>query len=273
MFLTQCERWVVAYGWAGAGNLQALQLPSCGRVRVKWGFVFQPVSPYSEKWPLCFHVPPLKQFSVLLRFCGSLSHNSGKYLSRCSSAMSLVVFEILTKCAAGAVVGTLVDFTAPCRQKGESIVETSSCPSERQFQCNKALSSMVVGVSRGMAWQNRGFSSSHWSWTRWNGWGRAVFCAPHLPPHPCKTLDLLQFPLQSTSSKSTCAETEMGIFGVKPAQARSKDEYKKPHYSIDWKDWLARCLCAQLVVDVVPYLSEKLNVCNLSCLHQQLFHT
>lgn len=138
MFLTQREPRVVAYGWAEAGNLQALQLPSCGCVTVKWGFVFQPVSPYSEKWPLCSHVPPLKQFSVLLRFCGSLSHNSGKYLSRCSSAMSLAVFEILTECATGAVVGTWVDFIDPCRQQEESIVETPSFPSERQLHVNKA---------------------------------------------------------------------------------------------------------------------------------------
>lgn len=52
--------------------------------------------------------------------------------------MSLVVFEILTECATGAVVGTLVDFTDPCRQHDESIVETSSFPSERQFQCKQS---------------------------------------------------------------------------------------------------------------------------------------
>lgn len=64
--------------------------------------------------------------------------------------MSLVVFEILTECAPGAVVGTLVDFTDPYRQQDESIVETSSFPSERQLHVSKALSSMRVGVSRGM---------------------------------------------------------------------------------------------------------------------------
>lgn len=145
-----------------------------------------------------------------------------------------------------------------------------SFPSERQFQCKQGPVFHDMGVSRGMACQNRGFSSSHWSWTRWNGRGWVGLCATHLPPHPCKTLKLLQFPLQTTYSESTGAETDMGNFGVKPAQARSKDEYKKPHNTIDWKGWLARCLHVQLVVDVVPYLSVKLNVCNLSCLHQQL---
>lgn len=52
--------------------------------------------------------------------------------------MSLAVFEILTKCATGAVVGTLVDFIDPCRQQEESIVETPSFPSERQLNVNKA---------------------------------------------------------------------------------------------------------------------------------------
>lgn len=147
-----------------------------------------------------------------------------------------------------------------------------SFPSERQLHVNKALSSMTVGVSRGMVWQNKGFSSSHCSWTRWNGScrGWVGLCAPHLPTHLCKTLDLLQFLLQTAYSESTCAETDMGIFGVKLAQARSKDEGKKPHYAIGWKGWLARCLHVQLVVEVVPYLSVKLNVHNLSCLHQQL---
>lgn len=63
--------------------------------------------------------------------------------------MSLVVSEILTKCAAGAVVGTLVGFTDPCRQQDESIAEAPSFPSEKQLHVNKALSSMTVGVSRG----------------------------------------------------------------------------------------------------------------------------
>lgn len=64
--------------------------------------------------------------------------------------MSLVLSEILTERAPGAVVGTLVHFTDPCRQQDESIVETSSFPSERQLHVNKALPSMTVGASRGM---------------------------------------------------------------------------------------------------------------------------
>lgn len=68
---------------------------------------------------------------------------------------------------------------------------------------------------------------------KWNCRGWVGLCAPHLLPHPCKSLELLQFALQTTYSESTCAEADVGIFGVKPAQARSKDEYKKPHYTID----------------------------------------
>lgn len=52
-------------------------------------------------------------------------------------------------------------------------------------------------------------------------------CATRLPPCPCRALRLLQFPLQTTYSESTCAEQNTSIFGVKPAQARSKDEHLK----------------------------------------------
>lgn len=135
VYFTQHERSLVVCGWAKAGDLQASQLLSYGCVGVKWGFVFLSVSPYLEKWPLCFHVPPLKQFSVLLRFCSSLSHNSGKYLSRRSSATSLVAFEILNKCGTGVVVGTFVDLADNCSEQDESVVETSSFPSESPFQC------------------------------------------------------------------------------------------------------------------------------------------
>lgn len=65
---TQCERSLVAYGWAEAGACPALQLLSYVLISLKRAFVFQPVSPYSQKWALCFHLLPLRQFSVLRFF-------------------------------------------------------------------------------------------------------------------------------------------------------------------------------------------------------------
>lgn len=52
-------------------------------------------------------------------------------------------------------------------------------------------------------------------------------------PSPPSLLQNLQFPLQITYPKNTCAEMDVGIFGVKPAQVRSKHECKKPHYTTD----------------------------------------
>lgn len=93
VYFTQCERCLIACGWAKAGDLQTLQLLSYGCVVVKWVFVFQPVSPYSEKWPLCFHVSPLKWFSVLLRFSTQVGAQVGTgSLGHClKSLLSMVV--------------------------------------------------------------------------------------------------------------------------------------------------------------------------------------
>lgn len=129
---------------------------------------------------------------------------------------------------------------------------------------------MTVGVTRGITWQNTGFSSTHCSCTRWNGScrGWVGLCAPS-PPSPLQNLGLASVPpSKHLLQKHLCWNRV--IFGVKPTQARPKDEYKKPHYTIDWKGWLAWCLHAQLVVDVAPCSAVKLNICNLSCLHQQL---
>lgn len=40
-------------------------------------------------------------------------------------------------------------------------------------------------------------------------------------------------PFKPPTLKAPVLKQTMGIFGVKPAQARSKDECKKPHYTVD----------------------------------------
>lgn len=153
-------------------------------------------------------------------------------------------------------------------------METSSFPSVSQLQCKQSSSHLPweqrCKQRNGLI--NRDFSLTHWCWTKCDrsrsscrGWSGLLVSSSC----PCRALDLLQQPLHTTYSESTCAETNISIFDVKSAQARFKEEHFKKTIQHKLK-MLIRQVVVYTVSDGCCTSSVKPKICGLSWLHQHL---